>query len=148
MKWKAFLNSFLVWSDKIGVIKWSVLKGRYSDFEIIIKDRIRFKVESCDVEIRECRVIIKSLYFKIKREIQSLDDFNGEVWDKIDDVLLSKYNKWPGKDLILTLELKVVIIIDKRFYILVNSSPPPSEISSLSYKRERKTRTVDLRGQN
>ncbi len=39
-------------------------------------------------------------------------------------------------------------IIDKKYYILVNSNPSSSEISSPSYKRERKTRIVDLRGQN
>ena len=148
VEWKAFLNFSLVWSDKIGVIKWSALEGRHSDFEIVIKDRIRSKVEGRDVEIRERRAVVKSSHSKVKREIQSLNDFSGEVWDKMDDVLLSEYNKWSGKDLTLTLKLKVVIIIDKRPHIFVNSSPLFSEISSPSYKRERKTRTVDLRGQN
>ncbi len=69
MEWKIFLNSSLVWSDKIGVIKWFVLEGRHSDFEIVIEDRIRFKVEDRDIEIRECRVVVKSLYFRAKREI-------------------------------------------------------------------------------
>ncbi len=44
-------------------------KKRHSDFEIIIKDRIRFKVKDRDIEIRECKVVIKSLYSRVKREI-------------------------------------------------------------------------------
>ncbi len=93
VKWKAFLNSSLVWNDKIGVIKWSVLKRRHSDFEIVIKDRIRSKAEDRDVKIRECRVVIKSLHSKAKKEIQNLNNFNGEVWDKMDNILLFEYNK-------------------------------------------------------
>ncbi len=64
----------------------------------------------------------------------------------MDDILQSEFSKWQGRDIILTLEVKVVIIIDKKYYIFVNSSPSPFEMSFLSYKRERKTRTVDLRG--
>ncbi len=46
------------------------------------------------------------------------------------------------------LKIKAVIITDKKHHILVNSSPPPSEINSPPHKRERKTRTVNLHGQN
>jgi len=124
------------------------LKGRYSDFEIVIKDRIRFKIKGRDVKIRERKAMIKSSYSRAKREIQYFDDFSGELWDKIDDILQSEFSKWQGRDIILTLEVKTVITTDKKYYIFVNSSSSPSEISSLSYKRERKTRTVNLRDQN
>ncbi len=64
----------------------------------------------------------------------------------MDNILQSEFNKWQGRDIILTLEVKAVTTTDKKYYILVNSSPSPSEMNSLPYKRERKTRTVDLRG--
>src|SRR6266498_5057242 len=66
----------------------------------------------------------------------------------MDDILQSEFSKWQGRDITLTLEVKAVTTTDKKYHILVNSSPPPSEINSLPHKRERKTRTVNLRGQN
>ena len=69
VEWKTFLNSSLIWSDKIGFVKFSALEGRHSDFEIILKDKIRSKAEGRGIEICERRAVIKSLYFRAKREI-------------------------------------------------------------------------------
>ncbi len=146
VEWKTFFNSFFIWSDKIGVVKFFALEGKHSDFEIILENKIRSKVENRGIKIRERRAVIKSSHSRAKREIQNLEDFSGEVWDKIDDILRFEFTKWNGRELIITVEFKAVIMIDKRSYILVNSSPPPSEMSSSPYKRERKTRTVNLRG--
>src|SRR6266498_426942 len=66
----------------------------------------------------------------------------------INNILQSEFSKWQGKNITLTLKIKTMIITDKKHYILVNSSPPPSKINSPSHKRERKTRIVNLRGQN
>ncbi len=69
VEWKVFLNSSLIWSDKIGVVKFFALEGRYSDFEIILTDKIRSKVEDRGIEIRERRAVIKSSHSRAKREI-------------------------------------------------------------------------------
>ena len=79
VEWKIFLNSSLIWSDKIEIIKFSVLKGRHSNFEIILKDKIRSKTENRGIKIREHKTIIKSSHSRAKKKIQNLENFNSEI---------------------------------------------------------------------
>ena len=100
-------------------------------------------IEKTEYDIVSRMVLIKSIYFRIIRQIVSFNDFSIEQWTKVEDVLSKEWTKFK-KNIMVTVEVKSMpvpktrarkkqqTVLNSDFIFVSDTSPP---------RKRRKDRT-------